>query len=294
MMTWPTDYTTPRRTSTPMQESPRDRHKRQLTAAMTALSDAIAGGQRMDPRSFIESGLDPAMPGVTEMDTAMPGVGYDEAMPTEAGFDEALPAEEAALPYTDSEGYAPPALDVDMPEEPAQNQTSQGDEGGGTADLGATAGGGGGSGITNEAMRAAKKGLRNGYVPRERLEGISGANPGGGQGYLLDVAAGAWEAMRRQAASDGVALHYSSTYRSYGTQKASYDDYKAGNRGPGVVVAPPGRSQHGWGLAVDVSDGKGIVGKGTAQWKWLARNAARFGWYGINSESWHWEFRGTA
>jgi len=99
--------------------------------------------------------------------------------------------------------------------------------------------------------------------------------------------------MRRAAAADGVRLYYSSTYRSYATQKASYDKYKAGGRGKGVVVAPPGRSKHGAGLAVDISDGTGIIGKNTVQWQWLVKNGARFGWYPISSESWHWEYRGT-
>jgi LAS superfamily LD-carboxypeptidase LdcB len=265
---------------------------------MEALSNAIAGGERKDPRTYVSETLDPAMPGVGEIDPALPGVGYDEALPGESAFDDSLPAEQAALDVGDSEEYAPPALDV--PEldarvsEGDQNQTSQGQD----AKLGTrtkrTPIDENDPSLSNDALRAAKKGLRNGYVPKDRLKGISGANPGGGQGYLLDIAAHAWELMRLAAMQDGVRLYYSSTYRSYGTQKAAYDSYKRGERGPGVVVAPPGRSQHGWGLAVDVSTGKGIIGKGTAQWQWLRRNAARFGWYGISSESWHWEYRGKA
>jgi len=56
-----------------------------------------------------------------------------------------------------------------------------------------------------------------------------------------------------------------------------------------------GRSNHGWGLAIDL--GGGIQRFGTAEFRWMDANAPRFGWGhafwarpgGINPEPWHWE-----
>lgn len=142
--------------------------------------------------------------------------------------------------------------------------------------------------VVNEAQ-----GLLNGRIPKDKLEVIMGAHPGYRAGFLLPTAAKAWNAMIQAAATDGVRLYHSDTYRSWETQNAAYAKYRRGERGPGIIVAPPGTSKHGAGLAVDVTDGGGILSKGTAQWQWLSQNAARFGWYGISSEAWHWEYRGT-
>lgn len=138
----------------------------------------------------------------------------------------------------------------------------------------------------------AAQGLVNGKIPKSELTRISGANPNYRAGILLDPAAKSWEAMLKAAAADGVRLYHSDTYRSWETQNAAYLAYRRGERGPGIIVAPPGTSKHGAGLAIDMTDGKGILSKSTAQWQWLSQNGARFGWYGISSEAWHWEYRG--
>jgi hypothetical protein len=126
-----------------------------------------------------------------------------------------------------------------------------------------------------------------------RLEGtgllveVSGAWHGTGR--LLAPAAKAWEAMRAAAAADGIDLRAIDTYRSYESQASAYQKFLAGEKKANVL--PPGRSEHGNGLAVDVTNGS-LVGPGDPEWHWLQQNAHRFGWDPISNESWHWEYRG--
>jgi hypothetical protein len=66
---------------------------------------------------------------------------------------------------------------------------------------------------------------------------------------------------------------------------------------PGLA-APPGTSEHGLGLAVDLCDGV-QNGVGSSRWQWLRENASDYGWQnpdwalpggGGQYEPWHWEF----
>jgi hypothetical protein len=130
---------------------------------------------------------------------------------------------------------------------------------------------------------------RNGRLTRDELTTVSGG--WGDRDYaLLPPAAGAYEQMRSAAARDGVNIQIVDGYRSWESQSAAYDDYLAGRKKE--TVAAPGTSQHGNGLAIDVSNGS-IVGKDDPEWQWLQQNASRYGWYPISNETWHWEFRGT-
>ena len=119
-------------------------------------------------------------------------------------------------------------------------------------------------------------------------------------GQLHHTAARAWGAMRTAAALDGVVLGQVGTYRSYDTQVALFkqryqlqaNDSSTTRVWNGVRywlrrgVAPassPGRSNHGWGLAVDVAS----IGSG-GRLGWLLRNAERYGWsWELQSEPWH-------
>ncbi len=79
-------------------------------------------------------------------------------------------------------------------------------------------------------------------------------------------------------------------YRSYAEQVRM-------KRLRGRFAARPGRSQHGWGVAVDL--GGGVNRFGTVQHNWMRSNAGRFGfmhpvWARKNGrlpEPWHWEYR---
>jgi len=61
-------------------------------------------------------------------------------------------------------------------------------------------------------------------------------------------------------------------------------------------VAPPGKSVHRSGQAVDFYLGhpntKANVGKlkQTGAWKWMVKNAGRFGFNPYTREPWHWEY----
>lgn len=64
-------------------------------------------------------------------------------------------------------------------------------------------------------------------------------------------------------------------------------------------AARPGYSEHGWGLAVDLSCGAQSFR--SRQHAWLVANAGEYGWFlpdwaqrgGARPEPWHWEFAGT-
>ena len=64
------------------------------------------------------------------------------------------------------------------------------------------------------------------------------------------------------------------------------------------LAATPGRSQHGWGLAVDLCGGAEQFG--TEVDSWLRLNAGSFGWFHPSwaepgesrPEPWHWEYAG--
>lgn len=129
---------------------------------------------------------------------------------------------------------------------------------------------------------------RNGHLDLSELTGVSGA--WNGTGYLLPPAASAWEDMRVAAAADGIDLQAIDLYRSWDSQNRGYQAYLSGEKDEHVLA--PGTSQHGLGLAVDITNGD-IIEVGDPEHAWLRDNASRFGWYPISNESWHWEFRGA-
>jgi LAS superfamily LD-carboxypeptidase LdcB len=65
---------------------------------------------------------------------------------------------------------------------------------------------------------------------------------------------------------------------------------------PPWLAATPGKSNHGWGLAVDLGDG--IQNFGTPQHEWIRANASRYGWVlpawaqenGSRPGPWHFEY----
>ena len=59
-----------------------------------------------------------------------------------------------------------------------------------------------------------------------------------------------------------------------------------------VPTAIPGRSLHELGLAVDITAGGSSLTAGSAGFRWLAANAARYGYVNLPSEPWHWSITG--
>ncbi|MFC4060946.1 D-alanyl-D-alanine carboxypeptidase family protein [Planomonospora corallina] len=76
-------------------------------------------------------------------------------------------------------------------------------------------------------------------------------------------------------------------YRSLAEQQSVY------YRRPGFA-AVPGRSNHGWGLAVDLCGG--VQNFRSAEFNWVEANGKKFGWihpawaYSSPFEPWHWEY----
>jgi hypothetical protein len=129
---------------------------------------------------------------------------------------------------------------------------------------------------------------RNGRLSTTELTSVSGA--WNGTGYLLPPAAAAWEEMRQAAAGEGIDIQAIDTYRSWESQNGAYQAHLRGDKTANVL--PPGKSEHGNGLAVDLTSGH-LLGVGDAEYTWMRTHAAEFGWYPISNESWHWESRGT-
>ena len=109
---------------------------------------------------------------------------------------------------------------------------------------------------------------------------------------LVGPAAKAFNAMSQAYAADrGTPLCVTDSYRSYSEQAALY------RRKPGLA-AVPGKSEHGWGKAVDFCGG--VQDFDSAAHQWMKDNAGRFGWYhpdwarrgGSRPEAWHWEYGG--
>jgi len=109
---------------------------------------------------------------------------------------------------------------------------------------------------------------------------------------LRTDAARAFDALSaaRQAAT-GTPLCLTDSYRDYPSQVDVF------RRKP-ALAATPGRSQHGWGLAVDLCGG--VQTFGTEAHRWMQLNAPAFGWHhpawagprGSRPEAWHWEYAG--
>lgn len=141
---------------------------------------------------------------------------------------------------------------------------------------------------------------KNGQIPEKALTAID-------TGQLLrDDAAKAYMRMKKAAAKDGVTISLTgkdSAYRRCGakgdyterkcaggfTQWCAWEKYKAGS---GNLAANPTtskgcRSNHGWGLAIDV--------KGKAAQDWIKRNGEKYGWWWSGGkfssiENWHFDY----
>lgn len=134
-------------------------------------------------------------------------------------------------------------------------------------------------------------GFENGKVPSSAMAYSKRT----GQGHPIAVKS--WNELCDAAEKEGFDLH-GSMYRSRESQAVV-----------GAMGAPPGKSNHGWGLAIDISVLLGNYSKRypgrknsemytTPEYIWLWNNAYKFGWGhpdwaqqgGSKPEAWHWEF----
>ena len=128
----------------------------------------------------------------------------------------------------------------------------------------------------------------NGFLPDSALCPLHNA-PGH---RLVSAAASAFNQMTAAYAETfGKPLCVTDSYRDYAGQVAVF-------RSKPNLAATPGRSNHGWGVAIDFCGG--IQGFGSPAHEWMRANAGAFGWVhpgwaqqgGSKPEAWHWEFAG--
>jgi hypothetical protein len=120
----------------------------------------------------------------------------------------------------------------------------------------------------------------NGKLDTSELTSIAGAGETSSQHKLNDVAAKAYEEMKKAAEADGIKWSITDSYRDYDSQvdvAARKGLYKQGG-----LAAVPGTSNHGWGSAIDLK----LDADSQA---WLQANAATYGFKTIPREPWHWE-----
>ncbi len=124
---------------------------------------------------------------------------------------------------------------------------------------------------------------------------------------LSPPAAAAWRRLQSAATRDGIALQPLSGFRSVARQTANIRRQLAAGKPIGVIlrfVAAPGCSEHHTGRALDLGTPADPELEErfarTAAFRWLKRNAARFGFHlsyprvnphGIGYEPWHWCWR---
>ena len=126
--------------------------------------------------------------------------------------------------------------------------------------------------------------------------------PGQTDHKLFPEARDAFVRMRDAAATDGVQLQIISSWRSLARQQAA----RARQANPNAVAQ--GISAHNYGLAIDLNmrvPGLSLVNVSTRardrmanmvrmyrspNYKWLALNGSRFGWFPYKREPWHWEY----
>jgi len=149
---------------------------------------------------------------------------------------------------------------------------------------------------------------KNGELPEDKLRYINNwkdykgsAQSDGGRLRLYPAASRAVdrlleaaEANKENGKPKPIKFKVNSCYRTFADQQRVYDQM-----GPGLA-AKPGRSNHGFGLAIDFSYGSGAkLTPGTAQYKWLEKNAATYGFKRLpwspkhpeSWEAWHWEYQ---
>lgn len=160
-------------------------------------------------------------------------------------------------------------------------------------------------------------GYINGRMDPARMMTVSGCTLERDAAYLFSL-------LMDAARQDGVYLGYEDCYRSYNQQAAAYErrcpvvetavygvdsetgetvqtGTKRARECSGPPTAPAGRSNHGWGRAVDFAGRTSVLSCYDEAFHWMKLNAHRFGWVHPpwahcgkpTQEPWHWEFAGV-
>lgn len=150
-------------------------------------------------------------------------------------------------------------------------------------------------------LPAAVRAAGNGKLPGAMLR------PCGLRNFVMvEPAASAMRALVGAAAGDGVTISATGTWRSYEQQQRLFESrYVTRDTGRRTKVwngttywqlpntamaATPGTSNHGYGLAADLSNSP-TVPIGGATLRWMAEHGPSFGyWNTVRSEAWHWSY----
>jgi len=113
--------------------------------------------------------------------------------------------------------------------------------------------------------------------------------------------AGQLQSLLNAASADGLQLG-GSGYRDPSEQVAlrqahcgssNYAIYQMSPSECSPPTARPGTSMHEQGLAIDFTEGGSVLSRSSAGFGWLSGNAARFGFFNLPSEPWHWSTNGN-
>lgn len=143
--------------------------------------------------------------------------------------------------------------------------------------------------------------LPAGYVPELEVLGSRY-----GSGSLRPEAAAAFRSMADAARADNVSLRSVSAYRSYNTQKNTYNRYLQQYKRATVDTfsARPGHSEHQTGLALDINVASSTAHfENTPAFAWLKEHCAEYGFIlrydlgkdsitGYRFEPWHYRYVG--
>ena len=124
------------------------------------------------------------------------------------------------------------------------------------------------------------------HAPAARPSGPALDTPHGpmvrrGSEYISARIAPMYDAMKAAAARDGVTLEIKDGYRSHREQVILWNRFGRNRK----RVARPGHSNHQTGTAIDFADTPGA-------WRWLKRNASKFGLHNYKPEPWHYSLTG--
>jgi len=124
------------------------------------------------------------------------------------------------------------------------------------------------------------------YLKGEQARVKIGEIPGFSGFYLQTSPVNAFAAfsrMRQAIQASGISVKINSAFRTMAKQKELYTKYLTGR---GNLAAKPGRSNHQYGVALDLD-----VKNNPKLLSWLRANAGSYGfWQAVPSENWHWEY----
>lgn len=159
--------------------------------------------------------------------------------------------------------------------------------------------------LAREAAAARARASRSApaVAPAGGVRRIGGTNLATVRGITVAASIAAnLDAMLGAAANDGFVLG-GGGYRDPSAQIAvrrancgtsDYAIYEMPASQCSPPTARPGTSMHERGLAIDFTwQGRVIGSRSSPAFQWLARNAARYGFYNLPSEPWHWSTNGN-